>query len=57
MATIINTLEVVLDQPAAGRAPAATAAPPKPPAPPLTPRDLEDILERQVRTAIRLVAH
>jgi len=57
MATIINTLEVVIDQPAPGRAPAATTAPPAPPAPPLTPRDLDDILERQARTALRLIAH
>jgi hypothetical protein len=56
VATIINTLEVVVDQPGVVRAPAA-AAPPKPPAPPLTPRDLEDVVERQAWTAIRLAAH
>lgn len=56
MATIINTLEVVIDRPGPGGAP-APAAPPKPPAPPLTPRDLEDVLERQERAAIRLAAH
>ena len=55
MATIINKLEVVLDQPA-GKAAAPTATP-KPPAPPLAPHDVEDILERQARTAIRLAAH
>jgi hypothetical protein len=54
MATIINTMEVVLEQ-----------APPKPApqtapsgqTPPLTPRDLEDVLERQVRAVARLAAH
>ena len=56
MATIINTLEVVVDRPGAGAAP-APAAPPKPAAAPLTPRDLEDVLERQAWTAIRLAAH
>jgi hypothetical protein len=53
MATIINTLEVVLEQ-----APkAAPQAPPPKPAPPLTPRDLEDVLERQARAVVRLAAH
>jgi hypothetical protein len=56
MATIINTLEVIVDQPGPGRTP-APVTPPKPPAPPLTPRDLEDVFERQARAAIRLVAH
>ncbi len=55
MATIINTLEVVIDQPGAGPAPAPAA--PARPQPPLTPRDLEDVLERQARVAIRLAAH
>lgn len=53
MAIIVNTLEVVVDQP--GTPGAATT--PAPPAPPLTPRDLEDVLERQARAAIRLMAH
>jgi hypothetical protein len=55
MATIINTLEVVLEQPSPQQG--APAAPPKPPSPPLTPRDLEDVLERQMRTVVRLAAH
>ncbi len=55
MATIINTLEVVIDQPGAG--PAAAAAPAPRPQPPLTPRDLEDVLERQLHAALRLAAH
>jgi hypothetical protein len=56
MATIINTLEVVLDQPVK---PAAPSGPPqtKPPAGPLTPRDVDDIIERQARTIVRLAAH
>ncbi|HZT75356.1 MAG TPA: hypothetical protein VFA27_01765 [Vicinamibacterales bacterium] len=56
MATIINTLEVVLEQPTAS--PAATApAPPKPAPLPLTPRDLEDVIERQARAFMRVAAH
>jgi hypothetical protein len=55
MATIINTLEVVLEQPLPQQG--APMAPPKPPSPPLTPRDLEDVLERQMRTVVRLAAH
>jgi hypothetical protein len=60
MATIINSLEVIVDQPSAGGA--APGAPPRPqtpapPAPPLRPRDLEDVLERQALTAARLAAH
>ena len=53
MATIINTLEVVLDQPVSGPAP----APPPKPAPQMSPRDLEDVIERQTRAATRLAAH
>jgi hypothetical protein len=56
MATIINTLEVVLEAPAAAKQP-APATPPKAPPAPLTPRDLEDILERQMRAVVRLAAH
>jgi hypothetical protein len=54
MATIINTLEVVLDQPVA-----SPAAPPPPgkPAPPLAPGDIQDVIERQARNAVRLAAH
>ena len=55
MATIINTLEVVLEPPPAQ--PAAQAGPPKPPPSPLTPRDLEDVLERQLRGVARVAAH
>jgi hypothetical protein len=54
VATIINTLEVVLEQPMAQQG--APAAPPKPSAP-LTPRDLEDVFERQRRSVVRLAAH
>ncbi len=56
MATIINTLEVILDQPIKP-APASGPPQPKPPSGPLTPRDVDDILERQARTLIRLAAH
>lgn len=56
MATIINTLEVIVDQPGPGRA-LPTTTPPKPPAPPLTPRDIEDVIERHARNVIRLMAH
>jgi len=55
VATIINTLEVLLEQPSAQQA--APAAPPKPPSAPLTPRDLEDVFERQRRAVVRLSAH
>ena len=55
VATIINTLEVVLEKSPAQ--PAAQAAPPKTPPAPLTPRDLEDVLERQMRMVVRLAAH
>ena len=56
MAIIINTLEVVVDQPGPGRTP-PPVSPPKPPPAPLTPRDLEDVRERLAWTAQRLAAH
>jgi len=55
VAIIINTLEVVVEKPPAQPA-AQTAPPPMPPAA-LTPRDLEDVLERQMRMVVRLAAH
>jgi hypothetical protein len=58
MATIINTLEVVLDQPTkAAPAPAAGPLPQRPPSGPLTPLDVDDIFERQARLAMRVAAH
>jgi hypothetical protein len=57
VATIINTLEVVVDQPSPGAAAAPPTSPPKPPAPPLTPRDLDDVFARQVRNLLRVAAH
>jgi hypothetical protein len=56
VATIINKLEVVLEQPVA-KAGVPPPTPPKAPPLPLAPYDVEDILERQARTAIRLAAH
>ena len=58
MATIINTLEVVLDQPVKPAQPLAPGpAPQRPPSGPLTPLDVDDILERQARLAMRVAAH
>ena len=59
MATIINTLEVVLDQPVkpAQLPPASGPPPQRPPSGPLTPRDVDDIFERQARMAMRVAAH
>ena len=55
MATIINTLEVVLEPAKPGLAPPGPAAG-QPPVP-LAPQDLHDILEREERIAMRLFAH
>jgi hypothetical protein len=55
MATIINTLEVVIEQP---KTPGPAELPLAPNAPPqFAPRDLSDILQRQSRQAARLRAH
>lgn len=58
MATIINTLEVVLDQPTKATSPTpATPSPQRAPSGPLTPLDVDDIFERQARVALRVAAH
>ena len=58
MATIINTLEVVLDQPTKATSPTpAMPSPQRPPSGPLTPLDVDDIFERQARVALRVAAH
>ena len=58
MATIINTLEVVLDQPVKpAQLPPSGPPPQRPPSGPLTPRDVDDIVERQARMAMRVAAH
>jgi hypothetical protein len=57
MATIINTLEVVLDQPAKAAPVPAGPPPQRPPSGPLTPLDVDDIFERQARVAMRVAAH
>ena len=52
MATIINTLEVIVEQPRqppAGQVPAPRTTP--------APNDIADVLERQTRDAARLLAH
>ena len=56
MATIINPLEVILDQPVKP-AQATPAAPQRPPSGPLTPLDIDDIVERQARIVMRVAAH
>jgi hypothetical protein len=57
MATIINTLEVMLDQPIKPQPPSPSPTPIRPPSGPLTARDVDDIVERQARMAIRVAAH
>jgi hypothetical protein len=49
MATIINSLEVVLEPPA--------APPPAPAPPPPPPHDTWDVVERRARYAARVYAH
>jgi len=58
MATIINTLEVTLEQPQAARPPAGEPARPAPaPARAPAPADLADVLERQGALLARVLAH
>jgi hypothetical protein len=57
MATIINTLEVMLEQPIKPQQPTPTPTPLRPASGPLSPRDVDDIVERQARMAIRVAAH
>jgi hypothetical protein len=59
MATIINTLEVVLEPPRQVGPPGGGSAPEpsSTAAPPLTPADLADVAERRARYVARLVAH
>lgn len=57
MATIINTLEVVLDQPTKAAPAPANQPLQRPPSGPLTPLDVDDIFERQARVAMRVAAH
>jgi hypothetical protein len=54
MATIINTLEVIIEPPTPAAADAPQAAPASAP---LTPHDLADVAERRARLAARLAAH
>ncbi len=57
MATIINGLEVILEQPQQ-QAPQSEATPPdREEQPALRPVDLADIAERQMRQLARLTAH
>jgi hypothetical protein len=53
MATIINTLEVIVEPPQ----PAAAGVPPAPALPPSAPHDLMDVLDRRARYAARIFAH
>jgi hypothetical protein len=57
MATIINTLEVTMEQPREPTAAGGTASAAAAPAVALAPRDIEDILDRQSRGAARRFAH
>ncbi len=57
MATIINALEVVLEQPQTQPSAADTSPPPPEEEPVLRPVDLADIAERDMRNAARLTAH
>jgi hypothetical protein len=60
MATIINTLEVVLEAPKQGggpQPPAGAAQAPAAAAQQLTPADIADVAERRARLAARLAAH
>jgi hypothetical protein len=53
MATIINTLEVIVEPPRPASAGAPSPTPPQPPA----PHDLVDVWERRARYAARVFAH
>jgi hypothetical protein len=53
MATIINTLEVIVEPPQ----PAPAGEPPPPPQVPPAPHDLVDVWERRARYATRVLAH
>ena len=57
MATIINTLEVVLETPRQATAAASSDVPPSASIPVLTPADLADVAERRARYVARLIAH
>jgi hypothetical protein len=59
MATIINTLEVVLEppRPSSGPTPPATQPPPAGSRATLTPADLADVAERRARQMARIAAH
>lgn len=56
MSVIINELEVVLESPAS-TGPAKPVAPPPPPQQQIQPIDISDMLEREVRAQLRLLAH
>lgn|GEM_PF-2893361 len=56
MSVIINELEVVLESPAS-TGPAKPAVPPPPPQQQIQPIDINDMLEREARAQLRLLAH
>ena len=57
MATIINTLEVIVEEPKVAPAQPAVTAPQPAAAPALRPLDLDDIDERRLRQTARRTAH